>query len=271
MSRNIHIQHQRSSSTGSHGLLFGIGAAAGPHHIVNHHAPIAHQISSPSTDPLTDEDEDSIGLEETETLELKGHLSKWTNYIHGWQDRFFALKEGTLVYYKSQLETDFGCRGAITIDKATVKTHDLDEMRFDVSVSDCVWYLRANSIEDRQRWIDALEVAKRSSHHHMASVDGQTMGRYDSAMSLSSASSVRKSTQPLKEKLAEMETFKDILSQQIDKLGSHIEMYGNASSSRSLESYDLSDEEIQTNHKRGGPDGEKIDFRAEAITFKVLS
>ena len=271
MSRNIHIQHQRSSSTGSHGLLFGIGAAAGPHHIVNHHAPIAHQISSPSTDPLTDEDEDSIGLEETETLELKGHLSKWTNYIHGWQDRFFALKEGTLVYYKSQLETDFGCRGAITIDKATVKTHDLDEMRFDVSVSDCVWYLRANSIEDRQRWIDALEVAKRSSHHHMASVDGQTMGRYDSAMSLSSASSVRKSTQPLKEKLAEMETFKDILSQQIDKLGSHIEMYGNASSSRSLESYDLSDEEIQTNHKRGGPDGEKIDFRAESITFKVLS
>lgn len=123
MSRNIHIQHQRSSSTGSHGLLFGIGAAAGPHHVVNHHAPIAHQMSSPSTDPLTDEDEDS--LEETESLELKGTLSKWTNYIHGWQNRFFALKEGTLVYYKSQLETDFGCRGAITIDKATVKTHDL--------------------------------------------------------------------------------------------------------------------------------------------------
>ena len=70
MSRNIHIQHQRSSSTGSHGLLFGIGAAAGPHHVVNHHAPIAHQMSSPSTDPLTDEDEDS--LEETESLELKG-------------------------------------------------------------------------------------------------------------------------------------------------------------------------------------------------------
>ena len=54
-----------------------------------------------------------------------GTLSKWTNYIHGWQDRFFALKEGTLVYYKSQLETDFGCRGAITVDKATVKPHEV--------------------------------------------------------------------------------------------------------------------------------------------------
>ena len=56
---------------------------------------------------------------------LAGTLSKWTNYIHGWQDRFFALKEGTLVYYKSQLETDFGCRGAITVDKATVKPHEV--------------------------------------------------------------------------------------------------------------------------------------------------
>ena len=46
-----------------------------------------------------------------------GTLSKWTNYIHGWQDRYIALKEGNLVYYKSEVETDFGCRGAISIDK----------------------------------------------------------------------------------------------------------------------------------------------------------
>ena len=47
---------------------------------------------------------------------LTGNLSKWTNYIHGWQDRFFALKQdGSLVYYKSVNDTDFGCRGAISI------------------------------------------------------------------------------------------------------------------------------------------------------------
>ena len=46
-----------------------------------------------------------------------GTLSKWTNYIHGWQDRYIALKEGSLAYYKSEVETDFGCRGAISIDK----------------------------------------------------------------------------------------------------------------------------------------------------------
>lgn len=32
--------------------------------------------------------------------ELKGYLSKWTNYIHGWQPRFIVLKDSTLSYYK---------------------------------------------------------------------------------------------------------------------------------------------------------------------------
>lgn len=100
--------------------------------------------------------------------ELKGYLSKWTNYIHGWQPRFIVLKDGTLSYYKrwatagfmivwldhccvthmshcvrpidnkcpninsirvvsfvvvvcSEFESDYGCRGAISLDKATVK------------------------------------------------------------------------------------------------------------------------------------------------------
>ena len=126
-----------------------------------------------------------------------------------------------------------------------------------MSVSDCVWYLRATSIEDRRRWIDALELAKRS--HLSLIADQNGIGRYDSAMSLASASSLRKSGHNLKEKLAEMETFKDILSQQIDKLGAHIEQYG--------KSTDVS------NHL-SGVEADKLspmDFKAEAITFKATA
>jgi collagen type IV alpha-3-binding protein len=61
------------------------------------------------------------------------------------------------VYYKSASETDFGCRGAISIQKAVITPHEFDEMRFDVAVNDCVWYLRANTVEDREKWICALE------------------------------------------------------------------------------------------------------------------
>ena len=59
--------HQRSSSTGS-GLLFGIGAAAGPHHVIHpqHHLLASQQLSSPSPDPLTSDDEES------EDLDIKG-------------------------------------------------------------------------------------------------------------------------------------------------------------------------------------------------------
>ena len=63
--------HQRSSSTGS-GLLFGIGAAAGPHHVIHpqHHLLASQQLSSPSPDPLTSDDEES------EDLDIKGTYSK---------------------------------------------------------------------------------------------------------------------------------------------------------------------------------------------------
>jgi collagen type IV alpha-3-binding protein len=68
---------------------------------------------------FSDEDEDSENG--YQVPELQGVLSKWTNYIHGWQSRFIVLKDGTLSYYKSEQDTGFGCRGAISLFKATIK------------------------------------------------------------------------------------------------------------------------------------------------------
>ena len=276
--------HKRSSSTGSHSLLFGV------HHLPNlSHHHILHHQSSGSPDLLSDEDEDFDGSMSGANVapELQGDylfffsffflfsltlstcfietiffclltilihfrvfflgtLSKWTNYIHGWQDRYIMLKDGSLVYYKSEIETDFGCRGAISIDKATVKQHDLDDLRFDISVSDCVWYLRAATVEDRQRWIDTIEGHKRyyvdlnnaaavaeSSSAHLASVTNQmlmlsSLRRHDSALSLTSTASKGgfsrgQHHRGLAEKLAEMDTFRDILCRQIETLQSYFD------------------------------------------------
>lgn len=68
---------------------------------------------------LTD-DEENDDFEDDGLPEMQGTLSKWTNYLHGWQDRYIVLKGGTLSYYKSETETAFGCRGAVSINKATV-------------------------------------------------------------------------------------------------------------------------------------------------------
>lgn len=64
---------------------------------------------------------DNSDLEDIGNPELRGYLSKWTNYIHGWQDRFIVLKDSTLSYYKSELESNLGCRGALCLKKAKVK------------------------------------------------------------------------------------------------------------------------------------------------------
>lgn len=68
---------------------------------------------------------DNSDLEDGGTPELRGYLSKWTNYIHGWQDRFIVLKDSTLSYYKSELESNLGCRGALCLKKAKVKVNNI--------------------------------------------------------------------------------------------------------------------------------------------------
>ena len=75
---------------------------------------------------MTDECKDSISISDDEDEydnhlpELSGTLNKWTNYIHGWQDRYIVLRNGTLSYYKSEDDTSFGCRGAISLSKAAI-------------------------------------------------------------------------------------------------------------------------------------------------------
>ena len=72
---------------------------------------------------LSDDDED-IDLAPTSSSgpqEISGTLSKWTNYIHGWQDRYIVVKEGVMAYYKSQHDTENGCRGSFITSQASVK------------------------------------------------------------------------------------------------------------------------------------------------------
>lgn len=52
--------------------------------------------------------------------DMASNLFKWTNYIHGWQERYVVLKDGVLSYYKSQNETQYGCRGAIALKQSTI-------------------------------------------------------------------------------------------------------------------------------------------------------
>ncbi|KAH0540735.1 ceramide transfer protein isoform X1 [Cotesia glomerata] len=226
---------------------------------------------------------DEIDEEESEGVivpELQGTLSKWTNYIHGWQTRFIVLKDGTLSYYKSEQDSGFGCRGSISLYKADIKAHEFDECRFDVSVNESlVWYLRANCPEEKQRWVDVLKSYKAESGYSSENSlkrHGSTVSLVSNTQSTASGGSLNKrGLRNLKEKLAELETFKDILSKQIDTLQKYFDnCAGNVSpsqvSSVSQETRVNSHEFIK-NDIGFDPALQSIDFKGEAITFKATS
>ncbi|XP_033218744.1 ceramide transfer protein [Belonocnema kinseyi] len=218
------------------------------------------------------EDADEEGSDGVVVPELQGNLSKWTNYIHGWQSRFIVLKNGTLSYYKSEQDSGFGCRGSISLYKADIKGHEFDECRFDVSVNDClVWYLRAETPEEKQRWVDVLKSYKAESGYGSEN----SLKRHGSAISLisntqsttSAGSFSKRGVRSLKEKLAEIETFKDILIQQIDTLQKYFDNC--AETSKNVKSKSLFPED-----KVDGafdPAEQSVDFKGEAITFKATS
>ncbi|XP_073333568.1 ceramide transfer protein-like isoform X5 [Pagrus major] len=229
-------------------------------------------------------------------VDLSGVLSKWTNYIHGWQDRWVVLKNNTLSYYKSQDETEYGCRGSLCLSKAVITPHEFDECRLDISVNDSVWYLRAQDPEHRHQWIDSIELHRADSGYGSES----SLRRHGSMLSLTSATSSFSATSTssfkkghrLREKLAEMETFRDILCRQVDTLQKYFDGCADVVSKDELQRDKIveDDEDDFPNTRTEGEfvhnnNGSKeklfqssspkgingIDFKGEAITFKATT
>ncbi|XP_031440514.1 ceramide transfer protein isoform X4 [Clupea harengus] len=250
---------------------------------------------------MSDHSWNSSGSEEDQDPELGqpvefgGVLSKWTNYIHGWQDRWVVLRKNTLSYYKSEHEREFGCRGSLCLSKAVITPHEFDECRFDISVNDSVWYLRAEDPEHRQQWIESIELHKAESGYGSES----SLRRHGSTLSLTSAASGFSATSTssfqkghsLREKLAEMETFRDILCRQVDTLQRY---FDNCSDDVSKDVFqrDKVVEDDEDDFPSTKPDGDYllnnsskeklcsqgnlkeangIDFKGEAITFKATT
>lgn len=46
------------------------------------------------------------------------------------------------------------------LSSVPVQPHEFDECRFDISVNDSVWYLRAEDPEHRLQWIESIELHK---------------------------------------------------------------------------------------------------------------
>uniref|UniRef100_A0A646QFV7 Oxysterol-binding protein n=1 Tax=Hemiscolopendra marginata TaxID=943146 RepID=A0A646QFV7_9MYRI len=110
-----------------------------------------------------------IKLHQTEP-EMKGWLYKWTNYIKGYQKRWFVLSNGLLSYYRTQAEMAHTCRGTISLHGAVIHTED--SCNFVISNGGTqTFHLKASTEVERQRWVTALELAKAKAIRMMESED----------------------------------------------------------------------------------------------------
>ncbi|GFS49316.1 oxysterol-binding protein 1 [Nephila pilipes] len=91
--------------------------------------------------------------------EMKGWLYKWTNYLKGYQKRWFVLYNGLLSYYRNPTEVAHTCRGTINLVSAVI--HTVDSSNFVISNGGTqTFHLKASNEIERQRWVTALELAK---------------------------------------------------------------------------------------------------------------
>lgn len=95
----------------------------------------------------------------------------------------------------------------------------MDDCRFDVSLNDCAWYLRADSSATKNHWIDVIDSFKAESGYgseNNLKRNGSSLSILSSNMS--TMSPVFKKNKGLQDKLNELVTFRGILINQIDRL-----------------------------------------------------
>ncbi|XP_062446036.1 oxysterol-binding protein 2 isoform X2 [Rhea pennata] len=138
----------------------------------------------------------------------KGWLFKWTNYLKGYQRRWFVLSNGLLSYYRTQAEMAHTCRGTINLSTAHIDTED--SCNIVLSNGGRTYHLKANSEVERQRWVTALELAKAKAIR-MRNNQSDDSGDEEPA-SQSDKSELHGTLKTLSSKLEDLSTCNDLIA-----------------------------------------------------------
>ena len=87
---------------------------------------------------------------------MEGNLLKWTNYISGWQERFFVLK-GPLFYYYYNKNDKPRCK--IHLGISTI-IEDENCPFFQINTGSNIFFMKAQTETEQSNWIKAIKVGK---------------------------------------------------------------------------------------------------------------
>ncbi|XP_058013985.1 oxysterol-binding protein 2 isoform X2 [Ahaetulla prasina] len=140
----------------------------------------------------------------------RGWLFKWTNYLKGYQRRWFVLSNGLLSYYRTQAEMAHTCRGTINLSMAHIDTED--SCNIVLSNGGRTYHLKASSEVERQRWVTALELAKTRAIRIRSNQSDDSGDDEESASHESDKSEVHGTLKYLSGKLDDLSAFNDLIS-----------------------------------------------------------
>ncbi|VDO97928.1 unnamed protein product [Soboliphyme baturini] len=144
-----------------------------------------------------------------DTTVMKGWLYKWTNYIKGYQKRWFVLCNGTLSYYRNKTEIGHTCRGSINLQGAFIHTED--SCNFVISNGGTqTFHLKANGEVERQKWVTALELA-RVRAIKAAESDEEEELKYESSVGEVDRNEMQNMVKVLQAKLEDLTTCQDLI------------------------------------------------------------
>ncbi|XP_066491169.1 pleckstrin homology domain-containing family A member 3 isoform X1 [Tiliqua scincoides] len=146
---------------------------------------------------------------------MEGVLYKWTNYIAGWQPRWFVLDNGILSYYDSQDDVCKGSKGSIKMAVCEIKVHPTDNTRMELIIpGEQHFYMKAVNAAERQRWLVALGSSK------ACLTDTRTKKEKE----------ISETNESLKTKMSELRLYCDLLMQQVHTIQEYVHHDENRSS-----------------------------------------
>ncbi|XP_049629450.1 pleckstrin homology domain-containing family A member 3 [Suncus etruscus] len=151
---------------------------------------------------------------------MEGVLYKWTNYLTGWQPRWFVLDNGILSYYDSQDDVCKGSKGSIKMAVCEIKVHSADNTRMELIIpGEQHFYMKAVNAAERQRWLVALGSSK------ACLTDTRTKKEKE----------ISETSESLKTKMSELRLYCDLLMQQVHTIQEFVH-HDETHSSPSIES-----------------------------------
>ncbi|CAD8077046.1 unnamed protein product [Paramecium primaurelia] len=84
---------------------------------------------------------------------MEGYLKKWVNFMYQWQNRYFILHEDSLIYCQSKGTPK---KGQVHLSICSIRSVPKDPQRIVINYGMSEMHLRASSVQEKQKWLDAL-------------------------------------------------------------------------------------------------------------------